>query len=76
LATANYGAQLQQYRSAVDSALAIAILQGHLDEREIPRYADSMLKDKTIATELAGASKYDSEVEQKQREWMKKKGIE
>lgn len=76
LATADYGAQLQQYRSAVDSALAIAILDGLLDEREIPRYANSMLRDKTIAAELAGASKYDSEVEQRQREWMKKKGIE
>jgi creatinine amidohydrolase/Fe(II)-dependent formamide hydrolase-like protein len=76
LATAGYGAQLQQYRSAQDNALALAILNGTLDEREIPRYADFMLADKTVAAALEGASKHDAEVERKQREWMKKKGIE
>lgn len=76
LATANHGAQLQQYRSARDNALAIAILDGLLEEREIPRYANFMLGDKTVAKELEGASKHDAEVERKQREWIKKRGIE
>lgn len=75
LATANYGAQLQQYRAAWNNALAIAILDG-LDEREIPRYANFMLEDKTVAKELEGASKHDADVERKQREWMTRKGIE
>jgi creatinine amidohydrolase len=75
-ATASYGARLQQYRSARDNALALAILDGLLDEREIPRYAKIMLGDKTLAKELEGASKSDGDIEQKQREWMKKKGIE
>lgn len=75
LATAAYGARLQQYRSARANALAIAILDG-LDEREIPRYADFMLNDKTVLRELEGSTKYEVEVERKQRNWMKKKGIE
>ncbi len=74
LATAAYGARLQQYRAAWNNALAIAILDG-LDEREIPRYADFMLNDKTVLRELEGATKYETEVERKQREWRKKKGI-
>jgi creatinine amidohydrolase len=76
LATDSYGARLQQYRSERDNALALAILDRLLDEREIPRYAKIMLGDKTLAKELKGASKYDGDIGQKQREWMKKKGIE
>lgn len=76
LATAAYGARLQQYRTAWTNALAIAILDGLLEEREIPRYANFMLADKTVAQELEGASKHDAEVERKQREWLKKKRIE
>ena len=75
-ASAGKGAQLQQYRSAQDNALALAILDGFLDEREIPHYANNMLGDKTVVKELEGASKYDARVEQRQRDWMKKKGIE
>ncbi len=75
LATAAYGARLQQYRAMQNNALAIAILDG-LDEREIPRYADFMLNDKTVLRELEGSTKYEVEVERKQRNWMKKKGIE
>ena len=76
LATAAYGARLQQYRTALTNALAIAILDGLLDEREIPRYANFMLSNITVAKELEGSSRYEIEVERKQREWMKKKGIE
>ncbi len=76
LATAAYGARLQQYRSALTNAIAIAILEGSLDERDIPRYANFMLGDRTVAKELEGSSKHDAAVERKQRLWMKKKGIE
>jgi creatinine amidohydrolase len=76
LATAAYGARSQQYRTALANALAIAILDGLLDEREIPRYANFMLSNRTVAKELEGSSKHEAEVERKQREWMKKKRIE
>jgi creatinine amidohydrolase/Fe(II)-dependent formamide hydrolase-like protein len=75
-ATASEGAQLQQYRSAQDAALALAILDGSLDEREIPRYSNMMLADKTVAKELEGASRHDAEIERKQRVWKQKKGVE
>ncbi len=74
LATATYGARLQQYRAAWNNALALAILDG-LDEREIPRYADFMLNDRMVVRELEGSTKYEVEIERKQGEWMKKKGI-
>jgi len=76
LANANHGARLQQYRSARDNALALAILDGILDEREIPRYANIMTGDKQVMTELAASTKNELERERRQREWMKKKGIE
>jgi hypothetical protein len=66
---------LQQYRAACDSALAFAILDGLLDEREIPRYANLMLSNKTVAKGLEGSTEYEAAVERKQREWMKNKGI-
>jgi len=76
LANAYYGAQLQQHRATVTNALTIAIMDGLLDERDIPRYANFMLGDKTVVTALEGSTKYELEIERKQREWMKKKGIE
>ncbi len=76
LATAAYGAKSQQYRSEWTNALAFALLDSVLDERDIPRYANFMLSDKTVAKELEGSSRYDAEIERKQREWMKKKGID
>lgn len=75
LATADRGARLMQYRAAWTNALALAILDG-LDEREIPRYARGMLSDETLAKELEDSSRYEVEIERKQREWMKKKGID
>ena len=76
LANAYYGARLQQYRSARDNALALAILDGVLDERDIPRYANIMTGNKQIMTELADSTKNELERERRQREWMRKKGIE
>jgi len=76
IANANYGARLQQYSSARNNALALAILDGTLDERDIPRYAQIMIGNKELMNELAASNKNQQEIERKQREWMKKKGIE
>ncbi len=76
LANANYGARLQQYGSARDNALALAILDGFLDERDIPRYATIMTGNKQILAELTNSTKNEVERERRQREWMRKKGIE
>jgi len=75
LATASYGAQLQQNRSIRDRAIAFAILDGKLDERDIPRLAN-LLSNPPFAKVIEGSTRYDAEAERKQREWMKKKGIE
>lgn len=63
LANAYRGAQLQQYRAALANALPLAIMDGLLDERDIPRYANFMLGDKTVVTALEGSTKYEVEVE-------------
>jgi creatinine amidohydrolase len=76
LANANYGALLQQYRSARDNALAIAILDGKLDERDIRRYSKIMTGDKQIMTPLAASDRNEAERARRQQEWLKKKGIE
>jgi creatinine amidohydrolase/Fe(II)-dependent formamide hydrolase-like protein len=76
LANASLGAQVQQYISAEANALTLAILDGTLDERDVPRIANIMLGIPPIAKALEGSTKYEAEVERKQREWMKKKGIE
>lgn len=76
LASAVYGARLQQYRSARDNTLALAILGGTLDERDISRYSRMMTEDKHIMGELAASTKNELERERRQREWMRKKGIE
>jgi hypothetical protein len=65
-----------EYYAAQNNVVALAILDGILDEREIPRYANFMLGNKTVAKELEGASRYEAEVEQRQRAWLRKKGIE
>ena len=76
LANANYGAQLQQYRAKRDSALALAILDGTLDERDIPRYSDSMTGSKQVMDELTASANDELTRERKQREWMRKRKIE
>ncbi len=76
LATAAYGAKSQQFSSEWTNTLAFALLDNVLDERDIPRYANFMLSDKTVIQALEGSSRYDTEIERKQREWMKKKGID
>lgn len=76
LASARHGAVLQQYRSMHDNAFALAILEGILDERDIPRYSALMTGDKQIMSELAASTKNELERERRQREWMRKNGIE
>jgi creatinine amidohydrolase/Fe(II)-dependent formamide hydrolase-like protein len=76
LAGANHGARLQQYRSARDNALALAILDGTLDERNVPRYSSMMTGDKQMMAELSASTKNELERERRQREWMRGKGIE
>jgi hypothetical protein len=76
LADAGRGARLQKYRSARDNALALAILDGVLDEQDIPRYSKRITGDKQLMAELAASGRDESERERKQREWMRKKGIE
>lgn len=76
LANANFGALSQQYRSKRDNALALAILDGKLDERDVPRYSKMMTEDKQITTALSASTKNEKDRERKQQEWMKRKGIE
>lgn len=76
LANANYGARLQKSRSARDNALAVAILDGVLDERDIPRYSNIMTGDKQVMSELGASTRNELERARKQQEWLKKKGFE
>jgi creatinine amidohydrolase len=74
LARASYGARLQEYRSAHDNALAVAILEGKVDERDIPRYSQRMTS-KEIVAALAEANQDELNRERKQQEWMTRSGI-
>lgn len=76
LASAKYGAALQQHRSRHDNALAIAILTGVLAERDIPRYGAIMTGDKQIMAALAASTKNEQERERRQRQWLRRNGIE
>ena len=76
LANAVSGERLQQYRVTRDSALALAIIDGRLDERDVPRYANTMIAMATAAKAPDNSGKNELAIAQKQREWMKTKGIE
>ncbi len=76
LANANYGALSMKYRSQQHNALVFAILDGKLDERNIPRYAKILTGNPQVKTSLEPSTRNEVERERKQREWMKKKGIE
>ena len=75
LATAAYGAQMMRYEANQNNQLALAILDG-LDERTLTRFSDVAFKNKDIADIEAGTRKHYAEIERKQTEWMKKKGIQ
>lgn len=76
IANPNYGARRQIWRARLVNALALAILDGVLDERDIPRYSKRMTGNKDFMKEIEGSNKHEEEVERKQREWMRKRGIE
>lgn len=76
LSSANHGAKLQQYRSARDNALALAILDSTLDERNVLRLSSVMTGNKQIMAELAASTRNELERERRQREWMRKKGVD
>ena len=75
LATAEYGARSQKARSARDIALALAIFDGVLDERDIPRYGKRMTSDPQITSALAASTVNELSRERRQREWIEKKGL-
>jgi hypothetical protein len=72
LARASDGARPHEYRSARDNALALAILEGRIGEREVPRYSQKMTA-KEIVSALAAANQNDVNRERKQPEWMTRK---
>jgi creatinine amidohydrolase/Fe(II)-dependent formamide hydrolase-like protein len=74
LATAAYGAQMMQYQADQYNRLALAILDG-LDERTVTRFSDVAQGDKTITAIEDAAQKHNAEIERKQADWLKKKGI-
>ena len=76
LASAQAGALLQTYRSDRDNALALAILDGIIEERQIPRYGKRMIDNKQLISALAEAQQNEHDRERKQREWIKKNNIE
>jgi creatinine amidohydrolase/Fe(II)-dependent formamide hydrolase-like protein len=76
LATARSGEQLQQYRASRDAALTLAIVDGRLDERNVPRYANAMMAMASAAKLPDLAGKNEQAIAQKQINWMKTKGIE
>jgi creatinine amidohydrolase/Fe(II)-dependent formamide hydrolase-like protein len=76
LATARHGAVLQQYRSVHDNALALAILEGVLDERAIPRYSAMMTGDEQMMAALSASTRNEAERARRQQEWLRKNGLE
>jgi creatinine amidohydrolase/Fe(II)-dependent formamide hydrolase-like protein len=75
LGNASFGSRKMQWRAAQAKAIVWAIIDGVLDERDIPRYSKSMFDNKDVVKSLEGALKDDKDRERKQQEWMKKKGI-
>ena len=65
---------MMRYEANQNNQLALAILDG-LDERTITRFSDVAFKDKDVANVEAGTAKHYAEIERKQTDWMKKKGI-
>ncbi len=76
LANAKAGQQLQEYRATRDAAIALAILDGRLDEKDVPHYATTMIAMAAGMKMPDISGKNDLAVAQKQLDWMKNKGIE
>ena len=76
VAKATFGERLQRYRVTRDAALVSAIIDGRLDERDVPRYATIMLAAAAAAKIPDRAGDNERVIAQKQHDWIKKKGIE
>ena len=61
----------------MDGIVGKAPVRGRqLDEQDIPRYANVMVDDAEIIAALAASTKKELAREQRQRDWLKKKGFE
>lgn len=76
LANVRYGKILQEYRAVKDAAIVTAIVEGRLDERDVPRYANITIAIAAAAKLPDLSGKNELAIAQKQRDWMKTKGIE
>jgi len=76
IANAAYSSRRQMWRSGLVNSLVLAILDGTLNERDIPRYSSLMLKNREVTKEYSGRNEYYEQIDRKKRVWMKKKGIE
>ena len=76
LGSASFGARKMHWRAEQAKAIVWAIIDGVLDERDIPRYSKSMFDDPEVVKSLEGAINDEAERERQQRRWLKKKGIE
>jgi creatinine amidohydrolase len=76
LGNASFGSRKMHWRAAQAKAIVWAIIDGVLDERDIPRYSKSMFDNKDVVKSLEGAIRDDAERARKQREWMRKKRID
>jgi hypothetical protein len=47
-----------------------------MDERKIPRYSKRMLENGVVRKALTPSTNYEKKVDRKQREWMRRKGID
>jgi hypothetical protein len=75
IGNAAYGARRQQWRAALNIALVNAFLDRIIDERDVPRYSTIRLSNPEFTKNYAGRANYEAQIERKQQEWMKKKGV-
>jgi len=74
LASAAFGALVWKHQSSQFVEFALKILDG-LDERQVPRYGDMMkASPANIAIDKA-ALEHDQEIERKQLDWLRNKGL-
>jgi hypothetical protein len=76
LGNASFGSRRMRWRAARDSAVVWAIIDGVLDERDMLRFPKSVFDDKDLVKNLEGVIKDEAERARKQREWLRKRGIE
>ena len=76
LASPTHGARLQQWRLHRDAALALAIADGRLDERDVPRYAQFMTGNADLMRALQPSDVNEMERAKKEAAWLKQKGFE